>query len=92
VIFFDGEFNTCLNICPDGYYKMYEINTCVSECPDDYKIIEETKVCLKCDDSCRECFGPGSNECESCYRNWFFFDNDNVCTDVSCGEFEFRSL
>jgi hypothetical protein len=71
---------------------MYETNTCVSECPAEYKTLEDKRECLKCDNTCRECFGPYNNQCLSCYSGYFFFENDNVCSNKECGEFEYRAL
>lgn len=46
---------------------------CEHECPKtDHFVKPGTKLCLPCDSECRDCYGPGPNECLRC-RNFKIF-------------------
>ena len=45
---------------------------CEDECPSDHFVKENTQLCLPCFSECRECYGPGGNECYRC-RNFKIF-------------------
>ncbi|XP_043475369.1 epidermal growth factor receptor isoform X2 [Leptopilina heterotoma] len=69
------------------HYKRGE--QCEEDCPrSDYFNKPDTQLCLPCDSECRECYGPGPNECLRC-RNFKIFSEgdpaDNT-TDFNCTE------
>ncbi|XP_055920850.1 epidermal growth factor receptor isoform X2 [Eupeodes corollae] len=39
---------------------------CEDECPPDYFADEATRKCISCDEECKGCTGPGSENCQAC--------------------------
>ena len=64
----------CLSCYPGVYFNPFT-STCVSTCPSGYYGTTADYTCHRCytknlpsfpDESCLTCFGPNSNECQSC--------------------------
>ena len=51
-----------------GYY--YKLNNCSNICPEGYFYLNEKKICEKCFNGCKSCYGLGENECIECENEY----------------------
>ncbi|EAR96177.2 REJ domain protein (macronuclear) [Tetrahymena thermophila SB210] len=60
-------------------------NTSCTTCIDNYYVSGNT--CSPCDNSCKQCLGPGVNQCTICRQSGYFIqpDNNNTCVQ-SCDQ------
>ncbi|RXM36986.1 Proprotein convertase subtilisin/kexin type 5 [Acipenser ruthenus] len=93
--------NTCLDQCPDGYYKDEDGWRCVpchsscgtcsgqyecsGSCDTGYYFSASMEGCLRCDPSCKVCVGSERTDCVTCQRNHFFLRAQGRCY-FSCPE------
>ncbi|EAR96186.2 REJ domain protein (macronuclear) [Tetrahymena thermophila SB210] len=70
----------CISNC-----KSCNNNTSCTTCIDNYYVSENT--CSPCDNSCKQCLGPGVNQCTICRQSGYFIqpDNNNTCVQ-SCDQ------
>ncbi|XP_041082767.1 proprotein convertase subtilisin/kexin type 5-like isoform X1 [Polyodon spathula] len=93
--------STCLDQCPDGYYKDEDGWRCVPchsscgtcsgqyecsrSCDTGYYFSASIEDCLRCDPSCKVCVGSERTDCVTCQRNYFFLRAEGRCY-FSCPE------
>ena len=65
--------------CRESLFSLNE--KCVGSCPPETFGSAESRRCEKCHDSCRECRGPGENDCLSCFPERFYTEDKNMCTE-----------
>lgn len=86
----------CTATCPTGYYTDYADNTCklcLSNCTNCTALytcggctssfyLDVDKMCYNCHSSCKECTGPGADQCTSCQYPLYL--KTSICTNLTC--------
>ncbi|XP_041082630.1 proprotein convertase subtilisin/kexin type 6-like isoform X2 [Polyodon spathula] len=77
----DGpDADHCLNCIHFSLGNILSGRTCVSTCPLGFYSDAEVRRCRRCYKGCETCFGRAQNECTSCRRGLFFYDQARTCS------------
>ncbi|MBN3286620.1 PCSK6 convertase, partial [Polyodon spathula] len=77
----DGpDADHCLNCIHFSLGNILSGRTCVSTCPLGFYSDAEVRRCRRCYKGCETCFSRAQNECTSCRRGLFFYDQARTCS------------
>ncbi|MGH0128212.1 UNVERIFIED_CONTAM: hypothetical protein FKN15_044924 [Acipenser sinensis] len=77
----DGpDADHCLNCIHFSLGNILSGRTCVSTCPLGFYSDAEVRRCRRCYKGCETCFSRSQNDCASCTRGLFFYDQARTCS------------
>ena len=62
-----------------GKSRYYQAGSCLEKCPTGWYGHDGTNTCLRCDDNCKTCSGPGKKNCLICAEGRIM-DEEGLCT------------
>uniref|UniRef100_A0A5K3FGZ7 P/Homo B domain-containing protein n=1 Tax=Mesocestoides corti TaxID=53468 RepID=A0A5K3FGZ7_MESCO len=66
----ETNLESALLLTADGDKNRVLVGSCVSRCPSGYFANDTSKTCEQCAEHCEECFGPRTDACRRCARNF----------------------
>ncbi|XP_074062783.1 proprotein convertase subtilisin/kexin type 5 isoform X2 [Macrotis lagotis] len=78
----DGKHSNQCQSCHPGWFRMVQAdsgNKCLLKCEEGYYADNSSGLCKKCNQDCRECWGPHPTDCLSCHKYFFLLHSKGEC-------------